>query len=272
VGQNFFNYAIGILDSIYVGHFLDTRKLGLFTKARDLAYAPVAPFLNIVMRVGFPAYAQIQEKTDKVRIGFVRTLDAVLTVIIPLAVILLVEGGVIVQTLLGSNWLSLVLPLKIFTITTIFRSLADLVKPVFDALGKPEVNVKINAVQLFCMILFMYVGVHYWGLTGVVLALAASWCVTFSYAFLHVKRLLKLGWKMMAPTIVTVFVSAAFTVLIATPSYVFWMKDIEDPIFVFSWLGVFSSFYLASLWFMGGFYKTGPKHTFLSIVREIRNK
>lgn len=272
IGQNFFNYIIGIIDSVYVGHFLDVRKLGLFTKARDLSYAPVAPFMNIVTRVGFPAYAQIQEKTGKVKIGFIRTLDVILSVTIPLAVLLLVEGGIIVKTLLGVNWLSLVLPLKIFAIATIFSSLAGLVKPVFDALGKPEMNVKINALQLISLIIFIYIGVHYWDLIGVVWALVISWGLTFTYSILRVKPLLQLGWRMIAPTVISVFGSVMFVIIVAAPSYIFWIKNIEDPIYVFPWLTVFGSLYLITLWFMGKFYKTGPKHTFLSIVKEVRNK
>lgn len=272
VGQNIFSYVIGILDTVYVGHFLNSSRLGLFTKARDLSYAPIAPFMNIVSRVGFPAYAQIQDKKEKVREGFIKTLDIILAVSIPLALLLLAEGGIIVQTLLGKNWTGMVLPLKILALATILSTLVGIAKPVFDALGKPDVNVRINIIQLLTSLVFIYFGVTYWNLAGVAWALVISWGITLTYSLYKVKPLIHVGWKMLLPTISSVFFANVAVLVLAVPSYVMWMKDREEIIFILPWITILGIVYLLSLWYMGGHYKTGPRHTFLSIVGQVRSK
>ncbi len=270
--QNILGYVLGILDSVYVGHFLDPARLGLYTKARDLAYAPVSPFTNAIIRVGFPAYAQVQDKLEKLQQGFMRSIDVVLTLTLPLALLLWAEGGPIVQLLLGKTWLGIVLPLKLFSIAIIFSTLAAIMKPIFDGVGRPEIAAQLNVGQLIFSLVFIYFGVKWGGVSGVAFATILIGALNLMYAMWQVRRVLQLNWAIVSSSLAPIFFSIVITLIIAVPLYLFGFGHSQNNIVITFGIVFCSAIYIASIWLAGNIFKAGPLSTFLSILREVRSR
>ncbi|OGH64489.1 MAG: hypothetical protein A2821_03135 [Candidatus Magasanikbacteria bacterium RIFCSPHIGHO2_01_FULL_41_23] len=270
MGQNVVGYVLGILDTIYIGRLLDSARLGLYTKARDLSFSVVAPFFNILNKIGLTVYAEIQDKNAKLQEGFLRSLDIMLGITIPVFFLLLAEGGMIVNVLLGSRWLGIVVPLKILAGATIFSSLVTITKPIFDGIGRPDINFKLNIIQLLASLLFIFVGIKYFGLNGVAWAMAAIWFLLSAVCILTLKSILKLGAVMMWPTIATLG-GALFTTLgIAVPMYLLRMRYEHNPLLVIGWLVGLAIVYFFSIKIIGQRFSRGPWQTWLSLWHEVK--
>lgn len=271
-GQNFLDYLLGMLDSLYIGRLLDSSSLGIYTKARDLANMPVSPFFSIIDRIGFVAYAQLQDKLHKIQEGFLKTFDMITAITVPVFLILASEGGLLVQVVLGQKWLGIVLPLKILAATSLFSSLVVIVKPIFDAIGKPEINFKANVLQLIFFAIFIYLGVKWGGLIGVAFATLLAWALILFYVIIKVRPILKLGWDKFEGTVMAVG-GASLVVLGLVLAIRYWQNTfLPAPLLVFFVLVGVGVIYCALVWYIGGFYPRGPRQTLVSIIREIFKK
>ncbi|MDO8499658.1 MAG: oligosaccharide flippase family protein [bacterium] len=264
------DYTLGMIDTLYIGRLLDAAKLGSYIKARDLSFAPVSPFFIIFDKLGFAAYAKIQNQLEKIQNGFLKTFDVMLAVNVPIFLLLLAKGGWIVTVLLGPAWLGIVVPLKILSLSMIFSSLVVIARPLFDAMGRPDINVKINVVQLVSSILFIYVGAYFWDLSGVAIAMLGAWFFSMLYTIMKARPILKLGWDKFSGSVFTVGGSSAIVSLVALPLYL-WNDLGGDAFFASSAIIlVLGGLYLFLLYAIGRMFKLGPWATFLSILAELR--
>lgn len=269
-GHSIIDYILGILDSVFTGHLLNADKLGLYIKARDLSFTPVSPFFTIFDKLGFAAYAKIQDKLDKIQEGFIKTFDVMLAVNVPVFLLLLAKGGLIVTVLLGPSWTGVVVPLKILSASMIFSSLVVISRPLFDALGRPEINLKINLVQLTSLVVWLYLGATFGGLIGVSFAMLVSWFFSMVYTVFKARPILRLGWDKFKATIISVGGASLVVSLVALPLY-WWNKIGGDNFWLSGFLIlVLGGLYLFFLYLIGRQYQRGPWRTLLSILTELR--
>ena len=168
---------IGFSYNILVGRLLGQQELGLYSRARDLPTTVSWPLLNVLNKIAFSAYSKLQDQKEKIQEGFLKSLDILLLVTIPFSLLLLVEGGSIVSVLLGANWMSIILPLKILAVANIFSALVMMQRPIFNAIGRPEINVHANILQIVIFGVFIYLGIHYRGLPGGAFAVTVGWMI-----------------------------------------------------------------------------------------------
>lgn len=270
MGQNIVGYILGILDSVYVARLLDSARLGLYTKARDLSFSLVSPFFIIISKVGFSAYAEIQDENAKLQDSFLRTLDIMLGLTIPIFFLFLAEGGLIVNTLLGVQWTGIVIPLKILAASTIFSSIATVTKPIFDGIGRPDINLKLNTFQLIISIPLIFFGIKFLGVNGVAWAVAVVWVILALISLISVKSILKLGGTLFLPTILTLGGALGTTLAVAIPIYLTQAKHQDSPLIVSAWLVLLGIVYFFSIKIIGQRFTRGPWQTWLQMWRELK--
>lgn len=271
-GQNILDYILGIIDSLYIGHLLDANRLGLYTKARDISFIPVSPFFIILDKVGFVAYAQLQGKLEKIQEGFLKTFDVVISVTIPLFLLLLVEGGMIVELLLGKNWLGIVVPLKILSASIIFSSLVAITRPIFDAIGRPDINVKSNIIQLISSISLVYVGAQYYGVNGIAFAMLISWMIILGYVILNARPFLHLGRDKFFGSLITVTAAVVAVLVVSSPLYIYSKFIASNITYSIILVCVSGIAYITALWLVGRLFRHSPWQTLISIWHEIRSR
>ena len=179
--QNFINYFSNSLDKILIGRLLNSSDLGLYARAKDIPAMVVTPISDIFKKIGFSAFAKVQGEFDKVRLGFMKSLDIVTLVSVPMSLLFALEGGALVETVLGEKWLLLVIPLKIIAFGYIFWSVTNLVKPLFNAIGKPTIVFRLSLLQLIITPVLVYYGVTTFGLKGAAVAVVVVWFIMFLY-------------------------------------------------------------------------------------------
>lgn len=269
-GQNILDYLTGMIDSLYVGRILDSSRLGLYTKAKDISFMPVSPLFVIFDKIGFASYAKLQDKFSKIQEGFIKTFDVVTAITLPVFLVLLAEGGLIVQLLLGTKWLGIVVPLKILAATTVFSSLVAISRPIFDAVGRPDINFKSNILQLLSSIILIYFGAGYYGVNGVAFAMLLSWIIILIFVIFKARPILKLGWDKFHDSIISVIASVFFTILVCAPLLIYNKLVMFNTHFSLALIVFSGLLYALSLWLSSKFFSRGPWHTLLSILREIR--
>lgn len=270
-GQNILRYFLGIIDTVLVGRLMNAEQLGLYSKARELAYAPLSPFASIMQRIGLPAYARIQDEIKKVEEGLARTLDVILGIGVPIVLALAAEGGALIQVLLGPRWLSLVLPLKLLAFGMLLSALVTIIRPIFDAVGRPEINVKLQIVEMTTSAIFLWIGIHFYGLTGAAAAMLCSWTLNLAYAIVLGRKVLGLGIGAFKDSFLIIGRAVAAVALVALPAYALGIGRIEQPFVSLAWLSGLGTLYVIMLWRFGRRSSRGPWTTFLSILREMRS-
>lgn len=271
-GQNILDYLIGMIDNLYVGRLLDSSRLGLYTKAKDISFMPVSPLFIIFDKIGFASYAKLQDKFSKIQEGFIKTFDVVTAITLPVFFVLLAEGGLIVQLLMGTKWLGIVMPLKIFAAITIFSSLVAISRPIFDAVGRPDINFKSNILQLASSVVLIYFGANYYGVNGVAFAMLLSWMIILIFVIFKARPILKLGWDKFRDSVISVLASVFLTTLVCAPLIIYNKLVLFNTYFSLALIVFSGLLYTLSLWLSSRFFSRGPWYTFLSILREIRRQ
>ncbi|MCW3056396.1 MAG: Lipopolysaccharide biosynthesis protein WzxC [Solirubrobacterales bacterium] len=160
------------IDYVIVGHFTDVARLGLYSLAFTIAFAPMTQFAWQIGKVLFPAAART-EQLDVVgtRSGkAVRLTAALLFPLVPPAVAL---APILLPDVLGPAWRPMVLPCQILLVAGIAHAVLAIIREFMLGSGSVAFCVRVEGVWLIGMAGGLYAGVRLGGITGAAIAHAA---------------------------------------------------------------------------------------------------
>ena len=161
---------IGInIDYFIVGHSFGTYDLGLYALAFTISNLPCVAIGQTTQAVMFPAYARIRDDTDGLLTTFANTFTLVSILSVSAAIALFVAGPIFVPLVLGNKWSGISGPLQALAIYSGFRSIAMGFSPFYRAIGRPNLEFRLNLVRIVLMIPLMVYLTRY-GLIGVPVA------------------------------------------------------------------------------------------------------
>lgn len=267
-GQDLLEYMTSQVDKAAVGRLLSPAELGVYARAKDLSTMATAVLTSIISKVGFAAYSKVQESMEKIRRGFLQSVDIILLSTLPFAFILLLEGGAIVRIFLGEKWLLLVVPFKIFAFGNIFLAFNRIVTPVLSALGRPEINFRINLLQLILAVPAMVAGYSLLGFRGLAFAIVVVWILMLLYVIFQARKILNIPKLLFKPAIASGF--AACAVALGLDLFFRFLRGAAggDAYILFQVAGLIIIYY-ATLLFVSWKIGSGPWSTFYSVAREI---
>jgi len=270
-GQNIVNYFTSFIDRLFIGRLLPVDMLGYYSKARDLSSVATASLSSIISKIGFFAYNNIQTKQTKIQDGFIRSLDLILFITLPVCFFLLVEGGAVVSTLLGDKWLSIVLPLKILSLVNIVNVCIGLLYPIFNSLGKPQITLKVMLVRLIASLPIFYIGIRFNELVGAAEAAGVVSLLVLLYAFQKSRAVLKLSLRTILLRFLHItgaLLPVAIIAIILRP----FIHSYQNDWLIFSWVIFLGIIYIGNIFWFGKSAKNGPRETLLMIGRELKFK
>lgn len=162
-------------DNAVIGKVLGVEALGFYALAYGLASLPATNFVNIVSRVTLPAYAKIKNNREILRNAFIKVLNYVYILAMPISVGLILLSREITLTVYGEKWAPIMIPLMILSVFGLFRAVASSSGSLFIAIGRPDVLKRITRIQLMIMVLTIYPLTKFYGIIG------TSVCVTFAH-------------------------------------------------------------------------------------------
>jgi PST family polysaccharide transporter len=171
------------IDYVIVGHFTDVARLGLYSLAFTIAFAPMTQFAWQVGKVLFPTAARTEQlqlvgaRSHKA----VRLTAALLLPCVPPAIVL---APVALPGILGPAWRAMVVPCQILLVAGIAHAVLAIVREFMLGSGSVSYCVRIDGVWLLAMAGGLYAGVRLDGIEGAAIAhavlvvpLAVAYCV-----------------------------------------------------------------------------------------------
>lgn len=273
VGYSKWVYAQNIVDRIsltvensLVAKMLGASDIGLYTKAKSLASVPISPFYNIINRVAFPAYAYVQDSYEKIKDGFLKSLDVLFFISVPIAFLFIEAGSRLILLLLGEKWINMDLTLKIITLAFAVSAFYTSALPIFNAVGKPGFRFWIMLINLISLSLLLLVLIPVYGLSGAAFAVLLSSALTSFVSVMALAKIIYIKFVEVIKSPLAPLIASLMTLMAGRIAlkYLQPLTDITFAVLIVL-LGIL---YFAIIAFLGKIFKSGPYATLRLIVSE----
>lgn len=174
-------FASGILmflygqgDDAFIGWFFSASTLGLYQLAYRFSNAPATEVTHVISRVAFPAFSKVQNDIIQLREGYFRVLHMTTIVGFPLAAGVIVVAPQFVYAVLGAQWEPAIPLLRLLALWGAIRTFGASTGPLFNAVGRPDIGSKIQAVKVAILAITIYPVAIRFGVLGVASAVVLN--------------------------------------------------------------------------------------------------
>jgi O-antigen/teichoic acid export membrane protein len=172
---------------------LGLTALGFYQLAYNVANLPATNITHVISRVSFPTYARLKHQPDELRHAFLRVVRATILIAAPVSVGIWVLIPGIVTYVIGSKWERIVPLVRILVLAGFVRSFAALAGPMFQAVGRPDLDFKMNLPRFLCTVGLIWPACARWGLEGVCWVVLVATCTTLPTWIYGIKKLVGVG-------------------------------------------------------------------------------
>jgi lipopolysaccharide exporter len=180
------------IDNLVISRILGTHSVGLYAAAFRLAELPNSVIGNIVGRTMFSVYSLVQHDLELFRHAYVRNLQRVALVSLPVSVGLAIAAEPIVLALLGEKWRPAVPALRILAIYALIKPFGGVAAEALKGIGKPQWNLALGVLFTIVVIPALVVLTRRFGITGAALSMLIAGSVTALAALEIIAREVKL--------------------------------------------------------------------------------
>lgn len=170
------------LDFYVVGDVFGRTALGLYKAAADLALDPARIISTVVVSVAFPAFSRARERPAALAEQFVR-LSRLSFIIVAGFLVVVVPAAPDLLHLLDARWAAAAPAVAVLGIAALLRSLAAVVPPLLDGIGRPSLTLAYMAVAAVTMPAWFVVAALVLGDWLGYTAVAWAWVLGYPLAF-----------------------------------------------------------------------------------------
>jgi O-antigen/teichoic acid export membrane protein len=153
-------------DDFLLGKLLGVATLGLYQMAFRFANLATTDITRVISQVTLPAYAKLQSDTTKLRLAFLKTLEAVISITVPIFAIIFFLGFDFTRIFLGEEWMPMVTGMQILSVSGVIRAIIATGGPLFNAVSQPKLNFQMNFIRMSVMVIMVFPLTKRWGLLG----------------------------------------------------------------------------------------------------------
>jgi len=172
-GFAFINYFARNLDNILIGRQWGPYQLGLYSRAYQLLTLPIDQIGNPITAVAVPALSRLADSPDRYRAAYLRILEKIAMLTMPLMAFMIMTSDSIVNLLLGPQWSDVSAIFALLGIAGILQPVASTAGWLFITQGRAEDMFRWGLIGGTLTITAILLGLP-WGATGV----AASYSLT----------------------------------------------------------------------------------------------
>ncbi len=171
------SFLVNNIDNFIVGKMLGITSLGYYQNGFNVVNSGIGDIGELSAQTVFPIYARIAEDRQRLKRAFLRALFPLMGLL--LLPFLLVVGfpQIVVQVILGPQWLPAVAILPILGVAMYIKSLNAIEYPLYLAIGKPQYSVTILAIQLTVLVSLLLQLSRAYGLVGASVAVLGSYLI-----------------------------------------------------------------------------------------------
>lgn len=165
-------------DNLIIGKFMGATSVGLYGRAYQLMAVPAVLFGEVMDKVLFPIMSNIQNDREKLEETYLTGISLTAVIILPISAVIIVLAEDIILLLFGSNWVSIVDPVKILSIGMLFRTSYKISDSLVRAKGAVYRRALRQSIYAISVVIGTFIG-HYWGLIGVSIGVLFSVTINF---------------------------------------------------------------------------------------------
>ncbi len=174
------------VDSMIMGKLVGLSGLGLFMRAKSLAFLPRENIVTPIYQLAFSGFSRIQHDQQYSQQMYQKIICATTSAVYPLLLLFIFLGDGLILHLYGEKWLPAALPFKILTIGVFFSVITAITSTLAEANNLVGRQTPIEIVNLILTIAAVSIGAP-WGLTGIAVGFSAK-LITISQLTLRLVR------------------------------------------------------------------------------------
>jgi O-antigen/teichoic acid export membrane protein len=192
-GMTIMGFVILKGDDIFVSKYLGLTALGFYQMAYGIAMFPATNVTHVISRVSFPTYARLQHDKEALAQAFLKVTRTTLLLggLATAAIWVLVP--LFVEYVIGKKWESIVPLVRILVAAGLVRCFAALAGPVFQGLGRPDLDLKMNLPRFLVTVALIWPACERYGLRGACWVVLLAICTTLPTWFWGVRALTGVG-------------------------------------------------------------------------------
>jgi len=164
-------------DYFVISRILGAGDLGIYTRAYKLMNMPGKLFVQVFDKVMFPTMAKMQDDDQTLLLIYHRAMGLLSLLLLPLSAFIIVLAPDIISFTLGSQWLDVVVPLRILLAGTFARECLRISDSLLRAKGITYRSAYRKAIFAFLVVVGSLIGVRY-GISGVAVGAVLSLAFT----------------------------------------------------------------------------------------------
>jgi O-antigen/teichoic acid export membrane protein len=184
-GGNVANYIAGNMDNVLVGRYLGANALGYYSRAYQMFLLPIKQIKEPLQNALLPALSSLQNEPGRYRSIYLKFLDMLATISMPISMICFLEGDLLVRVVLGPQWANAIPAFRILAVAGMIYPLAGTQGLVLVSMGRSDRFLLWQSVSAVLAVMSFIIGIPY-GIQGVALAFtimtyfflfpSAIWC------------------------------------------------------------------------------------------------
>jgi O-antigen/teichoic acid export membrane protein len=193
-GSTILLFIASEIDTAMVGKLLDLKSLGFYSIAFMLANFPPVHVAYAVSNIMFSAYSRMQDDEERLANAFLRVMAFVASLVLPVMAGMAIAADSLIEVIYGRDWLEAVLPFQILCIYGGVHAIVTVNGYMFNAIGRPDIGLRIAAVRLGGILLIIFPAIKNFGTKGAAMAMSTVMCFALVYGGKHVTANLKVSW------------------------------------------------------------------------------
>lgn len=169
-----FNYFAQEGDNIVVGRILGASTLGIYDMAYTISTLPISEVADVVNRVTFPVYVQIEHDRRRLQRAFIKSTMAISVASLLISSFVFFFPKEIIIILLGQKWILAVPLLRILALYGFLRAVSGPASVLFLSVGKQKYVAGMTFFRFITLAITIYPFVVIFGVMG------AAYCALLS--------------------------------------------------------------------------------------------
>lgn len=254
------------LESAIIGRLMGPTDVGFYTRAKSLASTPTSPLISLINKVGFSAYSRIQDSPEKIKDGYLKTLNILFFVAVPFSILVLREAPRLILIAMGSSWIGLANLFQILVVASIFQIISSTSAPLFNAIGLPKYAFKINIIYTISLSILLFVLTILYGTIGTATSILVASIFISTMILMKLHRLIHINTREILSSFFVPLMNSLFTFALGSEILTrIALNDLSYMIFFF-FCGIA---YLMLTALAGIVLHVGPYPTLKIVVQEL---
>lgn len=173
-GFSVVNYFARNLDNLLIGRFWGPQQLGLYARAYQLLLLPIDQMITPITAVAIPALSRLKDSPERYRQAYLRLLEKVALLTMPLMAFMIVSSEWLVAIVLGPNWAGVSPIFSLLGIAGLVQPLGSTTGWLFVTQGRTQDMFKWGVIGSIITVVSIVAGLK-WGAVGV----AASYSLIY---------------------------------------------------------------------------------------------